>query len=90
MYVATMQNLNYSRQDSKQEYKKHIFTLYFKHKYDFETRSRSSNLEKDVDPEQGYFNHAMFDRSRYNSIREKVNLNGCFCVFHFSNAEIYQ
>ena len=41
--------------------------------------------DKNVDPEHGY-NHAKFERSRFNSAREKGNIKGVF----FSNRETCQ
>ena len=36
-----------------------------------------SNLNDSVDPKQGY-NHAKFERSCFNGLLEKVNIEGCF------------
>ena len=39
-----------------------------------------------VDPQQGY-NHAKFERSCYDGVREKANVNGGL-LFFFSNEEM--
>ena len=64
MYVATIPHLSYSRQESKQESKKH--SLHFWHTCDLETKSLSGNLKWNCRP-RTRFNHAKFEWSPFNS-----------------------
>ena len=84
IHVATVQHLNYdtsnSREESKQEVKKHNLHFVFltpvalKQSQDHQTYNENLDPEQDhqtynenLDPEQGY-NHAKFERSRFNSV----------------------
>ena len=60
MHVTSIERLNYGRQESKT---RNLLCI-------SDTKSRSSNLEDNVDPKQGY-NHAKFERFCFNGVREK-------------------
>ena len=78
MYVATIQQLNYSRQESKQESKTYNLRVYISDTPVTMPKSQvNQTYNENVDPKQG-FSHAKFQRSHYNSVQEKANIKVFF------------
>ena len=87
IHVATVQHLNYdtsnSREESKQEVKKHNLHFVFLTPVALKQSQDHQTYNENLDPEQGY-NHAKFERSRFSSVWDKGDLQ------IFSNKDISQ
>ena len=67
-----MQRLNYSRQENKQTNK--TFAVYVSDtRVTLKQGQGSQALHVNVDLDRGY-NHAKFDRSRFNGVQDKANV----------------
>ena len=79
MYVATIQHLNYSRQESKQEFKKAQFAAFISNTLvTLKQRQGHQTYNENVDPSKVII--MQFERSCFNSAREKGNVK-VFCFF---------
>ena len=68
MYVATIQHLNYSRQESKQEFKKAQFAAFISNTLvTLKQRQGHQTSNENVDSKQGYDN-VKFERSPFNGV----------------------
>ena len=76
VYVATMQYLNSSGQESKTQFAVYISDT------PLTLKERSQTYNDNIDPKQ-YYNHAKFQRSCFNGLQEKANL--FFFFFKWEN-----
>ena len=73
MYVPTVQYLNYRRQESKEECRKHNLHVIFLTPVTLKQSQGHQTYNENVDAKQGD-NHAKFERSHFNSVEEKGNV----------------
>ena len=71
MCIATIQKLNYSRQESKEQSRKYNLQFIFLTHVTLKQSQGHQTYNEYVDPEQGY-KHAKYERSRFNSVQRKV------------------
>ena len=76
VYVATIQRLNYREQETKTRNLQFIF-LTLRHLVILKQDQGHQTYNDNVDPKKGY-NHAKFDWSCFNGVREKRNVKGLF------------
>ena len=84
MYVATIQHLNYSRQEPKEESEQesrkcNLKFIFLIHLWPWNSQGHQIYNEN-VDSKQGY-NYAKLERSHYNSVQEKGHVKVFYFIF---------